>query len=142
MTPLRVFQAMRSAAAKATEALRGALRVGTQAEVEEGELDDVAVTPKKLRWGFSASFTPNGYIAFPTWLLGLVIVWGGGTTSGSTVTLSHALAFPNAGIAAISSHSSGTGAVATSWAQLTNNSIKLNMAAGNNGTVWYLAFGH
>lgn len=99
-SPLRVFQAIRSAAALATESLRGVLRVGTQAEVDAGSLDNVAVTPLKLRWGVSYLLGPSGYIALPTWLAGFTLQWGltnvTVASNGGVSTVTLPMAFPNA----------------------------------------------
>lgn len=50
--------------------------VASQAEVEQGLSETAVVTPKRLRFGFTASWTANGYLILPTWLGGFVFQWG------------------------------------------------------------------
>ena len=80
----------------ATETLRGVLRVGTQAEVDAGELDDVAVTPKKMSHGLLYSFGTSGYFFLPSWLTGFGFQWALVTMGGATVNPSWPMAFPTA----------------------------------------------
>lgn len=101
-TVMRVLQLLRGAAAQATEELRGTLRIASSADMLDSNKDSVAVTPKKLRLGFAISLTGAGYVAFPAWLSGLIIQWGGGSGvangSGAFVL---PLAYPNRQLVAI-----------------------------------------
>lgn len=97
MTPLRVFQAIAKVVTQATEAALGWAKVATQAQVNAGALDDVIVTPKKLRAGFSVLLASVGYIAFPSWMGGLILQWGNGPVASATsdVAVTFPLAFPS-----------------------------------------------
>lgn len=139
MTALRVFQALRSALANATETLRGTLRIGTQVEVDAGTLDNVAVTPKKLRAGFSASFGTSGFIAFPTWMGGLIIQWlrGSGSSSGTANALP--VAYSTEQYVAVAIHlgtDPATGGIfSVSGLPLTSVTVYRSSAQGGGGAV-------
>ncbi|MFJ2285939.1 phage tail protein [Pseudomonas iridis] len=82
-------------ALQATEVARGTAKIATQALTDAGADDATIVTPKKLRAGFLSSFTANGYLAFPSWLGGLVIQWGSLSVIG-TATVPLPMAWPSA----------------------------------------------
>jgi len=85
-------------ATQATETVAGGARVATQEQVDAGADDTAFVTSKKLRWGFACSLTPNGYIIFPSWLLGLILQWGrtGQIPVSGSVSITWPIAFTQA----------------------------------------------
>ncbi|KII27495.1 phage tail protein [Pseudomonas fluorescens] len=87
--------ALAALATQATEIKLGTAKIATQAQTDEGTDDSTIVTPKKLRLGFLASLTPNGYVAFPSWLGGFTIQWGLGSYVDKT-PISFTLAYANA----------------------------------------------
>lgn len=97
---------------QATETVQGTMEVGTQAEVNSGVSDTVAVTPLKLRAGFSFQASTNGYFKFPSWLGGFIIQWGlANTDSAGKATFTFATPFPTGVLGITSSYSEVTSAI-------------------------------
>ncbi|MFW3896661.1 phage tail protein [Pseudomonas putida] len=116
-------------------------KVATQAQVNAGTDDATIVTPKKLRWGFSSSFGTNSYIAFPSWLGGLVIQFGTGPNVTDNTTISFPIAFPTKCLALLEHDRTGTGgATMTFWQfrDVTSTGFNaLNIGAYNrNASTW------
>jgi hypothetical protein len=135
--------ALAALAGQATETNLGTARVATQAQVDVGMANDVIVTPKKLRAGFARLLSGNGYIAFPSWLGGLIVQWGSTTIiSSTTVVAPLPIEYPNAQLFGIGGHSSSAGAAAISAANFSKSSIQLNMTVSGTATVRFLSIGY
>jgi hypothetical protein len=138
-------------AEQATETVQGTAKVATQAITNAGTDDTTIVTPKKLRAGFAISLGSSGYIAFPTWLGGLIIQWSNITSgTGGLVQAAFPIAFPTAMLAAIANYieaGNGLGVVATVSSNTTKSIIQVNCfttstgAGLSGGAIYYIAFG-
>lgn len=81
----------------ASEDEKGFSRLASQAQTNAGIADDVVITPKKMKWGFSINLSPTGYIIMPAWLGGLIIQWGSLTTeTAGKAFVTFPVAYPNA----------------------------------------------
>lgn len=137
-------------AAQATEINQGTAKIATLAQLSAGIDDAVIATPKKLRFGFALSLAANGYIAFPTWLGGLVIQWGyyAGSLDDQSALVQFPMAFPSSCLnvlATADGAQSGGGAFVGAGAQKdTPGRFRLNgygASMGTNGYHW-LALGY
>ncbi|WP_409284297.1 phage tail protein [Pseudomonas protegens] len=140
--------ALAQLATQATEINQGTAKVATTAHMLDSANDVVMPTPKKLRWGFSISLASNGYIAFPSWLGGLVLQWGASVGFSSTpAAVTFAMAFPTAAYAVVATNYMGAtnvgatqDAVASFGLSTTGVSFKTFGGAVPNG-VKYIAIG-
>lgn len=155
MSALRVFQAIVAKVVQATESALGIARIATQTAVNAGTDDVSIVTPKKLRLGISYSIGFTGYVAFPFWLAGgLIIQWGtvsnvpqASSGLGPTRNVTLPMAFPNNAFQAwvsmnfstmttTSSFAPGGSVLSKSVIQVQNNYIS------SAGELVYIAFGN
>lgn len=150
MSALRVFQAIAKRVVQATESVLGIARVATQAQTNAGTDDATIVTPKKLRAGFLISLAVNGYIAFPTWLGGLIIQWGyySGSLDDLTAVITFPIAFPNSNMNVSVTGDAGQSSlgyfVTGGAVKMTPTQFRLNGYGTNMATTGYhwLAFGY
>jgi hypothetical protein len=106
--------------------------VATAADDSNGTDNSIRIASTGwIKSGFAISLTSNGYIRFPSWLGGLIIQWGTGTTTSGSVIVTLPFAFPKnffrlVTSQATSSNQTASGGVASGLSQaqlfLTNNS--------------------
>jgi len=130
-------------AKQASETVLGLMKVATQAQANAGTADDVVITPKKLRFGFSANLVSNGYIVFPSWLGGLILQWGVTTTTGTSQEISFPLTFTGSvfGVFVIPQQSGGSASAYASWQPVSMSKFKANFST-SGFTVNYFALGN
>lgn len=118
--------ALAALATQATEVKLGTAKIATQAQFDAGTDDTTIVTPKKLRQGFMANLSANGYQKYPS---GLIEQWGSvSVTDNAEVNVVLPTAFPNAIFGATASVplSAQAGAAEFSIAGVRKNGSSLN----------------
>ncbi|MBL0609576.1 phage tail protein [Aeromonas jandaei] len=78
-----------------SELVRGMFKTATQSQVDAGTADDVVLTPKKARNGFSMVATTGAMaLRLPSWLGGWLIQGGTGAPSGGLATITFPISYP------------------------------------------------
>ncbi|MNJ51432.1 hypothetical protein D3C77_467350 [compost metagenome] len=124
----------------------GRARIATQVHTNAGDADDVLVTPKKLRWGFSYSFGLNGYVVLPSWMAGLIFQWGQATLVMDDQSVPFPLAYPNVALN-VQTTCSGfveriTGAAGLSKTGFAAEGFSMGGSSGAPGSNWVVANGN
>lgn len=86
MTALRVLQSIAKNVVAATGAAAGICRFASLVEVVNGAAGYIAVCPLYLLSGYTAVFSSNGYIRFPTWLGGFTLQWSNAVLESNSIT--------------------------------------------------------
>lgn len=133
------------------EGKRGMPFTASQAETNSGVDDKKMVTPKKLRAGFALSLNQTGYVAFPSWLGGLIFQWGMAVSDTSgIVTASYAMSFPTTMLGLVCNAFVGGTTVAEAAGATWNNSgvanpkaqVKLVAGRASASTFYFIAVGY
>ncbi|MGU5593072.1 phage tail-collar fiber domain-containing protein [Aeromonas sanarellii] len=137
---------------QASETVLGMMKVATQAQTNSGTDDAIAVTPKKLRYGFAISLGTNGYVTFPTWMGGVILQWGRvtliySTNQDYTGTLTFPITFPTALLTVVGTHNDvvNTAKLSMTLTSASTSAWRLRfetaLIGGNNGFTW-IAIGY
>ena len=131
-------------AGQATEQNQGTAKIATDAQMLDSANNLVIATPKKLRKGFATSLSTNGYIAFPSWLGGLIVQWGHVDVSNTGTVVNWPMAFPSAIVSLQAMHFGGVptqaGAISASPQSVTGATF-VNSGAVSPVLARYLAIG-
>ena len=136
------IQALAALATQATEVKLGTAKIATQSMTDAGADDSTIVTPKKLRWGFSATLAITGWIRFPSWLGGLTLSWQQVSASSAGLTVSLPIAVANAFIGVWAQHLGPKGGPAYAASVSFDNAKKneVNMTSSVSGAAAFTVF--
>lgn len=115
----------------------------TQTITNDATFADNSQKPASTGWlksGFAILLAANGYIKLPSWLGGLILQWGSGTTNTGTASVTFPLTFPSNIFCAITNPDglfSGTAVEVSQWSSLTNSGMTIQASSNPTaGGTW------